>query len=285
MSNDGLNTLFGKDVSKKKDNSNSDYRELDINIIKPNSHQPRTTFNEEDLDILAKNIKENGIIQPLVVIEINEDSYELIAGERRLRASKIVGLKTVPVIIQRNVSLKNKSLLAITENLVRSDLNCVETAVAYKKAMDEFELTQDELAKKLGVARANIANHLRVLKLPDEVLSALIKNKISLGHAKILAGIKDENKVISLLDIVLKKSLSVKNLSDLLNNSENKKTKNPVDNTKNEEESSFNSETFEDMFLSYAKVPVSIKKKKDKIILEIENEAILNKILNQLNKE
>lgn len=217
---DGLNSLFPTEKVKKNEQT-----EIDINLIAPNKDQPRKHFDEEALRGLSDSIKENGIIQPLSVVR-NGDKYELIAGERRLRASKLAGLKKVPVTIQE-VSDKQKSILAIIENLQREDLSPIELAVSYKKAMGDYELTQDELAKKLGKARSSIANILRLLTLPEEVKEIAQKNstKVTSGHLKILASIKDEEKAINLTKETVDNSLTVQKLRSLCSTKKEKENK------------------------------------------------------------
>jgi ParB family chromosome partitioning protein len=166
---------------------------LDIDQIKLNKEQPRKIFKDKELAELSVSIKENGIIQPLTVAKEENGKFLLIAGERRLRASKLAGLTKVPVTI-KNVTRKDTLVMAIVENVQRSDLNCVEEALAYYQLMNEFELTQEEVAKKIGKERSTIANFLRILKLPREVISYLQREELSFGHAKVLASIKEDER-------------------------------------------------------------------------------------------
>lgn len=207
----------------KEATSKNDYTPYLISIseIKTNPNQPRKIFKDQDLQELALSIKENGIIQPLVVAKA-EKGFELVAGERRLRASKIAGLDQVPVIIKRGTE-KEKMVMAIIENVQRADLNCVEEALAYYHLMNEYGLNQEEVAKKLGKERSSVANFLRILKLPREVVEMLQKELITFGHAKVLASIKDREKAIRLSTIAVEEELSVRELSDLA-----KKKINPV---------------------------------------------------------
>lgn len=209
-SKEGLNSLFNKPMNK-----DSKYREVDINLVIPNKDQPRTNFDPDSLHELSLSIKENGIIEPLVVVQKGNE-YELIAGERRLRASKLAELQKVPVII-KEVTDKQKSLLAIIENLQREDLGAIELATSYKKAMDSYDLTQEQLAKKLGKARSSIANCLRLLSLPEEVKEIAQDNtrKVTSGHLKIIASIKDKEKAILLTKETVEKNLTVQKLKSL----------------------------------------------------------------------
>jgi ParB family chromosome partitioning protein len=181
---------------------------LDIAEIKANEFQPRRDFDEQALQELAQSIRENGLIQPLVVRKA-ADGYELIAGERRLRASRIAGLKMVPVVIRKSTD-REALELAIVENIQREDLNCVDEALAYFQLMQEFQLSQEDLAKRMGKDRATIANALRVLKLSDFILVELKKGQLSRGHAKALLSVEDVAQRENLAKEILEKSLSVR---------------------------------------------------------------------------
>lgn len=166
---------------------------LNVNLIKTNPYQPRQEFADIPLQDLVASIKEHGIIQPLLVTETMAGEYELIAGERRLRAAKLAGLKEVPVVV-RNVKDLEKLELSLIENIQRQDLNAIEKAESYKKLVDEFGLTHDEAAKKLGISRAQFSNFLRLLNLPVEAQKGLAAGKISFGQAKVLLEVKDNKK-------------------------------------------------------------------------------------------
>ncbi len=186
---------------------------VDVDKVVPNKGQPRKIFKEKDLIELSESIKENGVIQPLLVAE-KDGFFEIIAGERRYRASKLAGLTKVPVIVKR-ATKKDTLVMAIIENVQRSDLNCVEEALAYFQLMNEFELTQEEVAKKIGKERSTIANFLRVLKLPKDIIVSLQKELLSFGHAKILVSINDEETIKRLANEVIAKGLSVRELEEL----------------------------------------------------------------------
>lgn len=194
---------------------------VDVSMIHPNKNQPRKIFKEKDLVELADSIKENGIIQPLIVSQSeNGTSFDLIAGERRLRAAKLAGLTKVPVVLRR-VTKRENLIVAIIENVQRSDLNCVEEGLAYFQLMSEFQLTQEEVAKRIGKERSTVANFLRILKLPKEVLMFLQKEQLSFGHAKILVGITEDESIKRLAHECVENKLSVRELEELI-----KKTKN-----------------------------------------------------------
>jgi len=172
-----------------------------------NPHQPRTDFSTPALDDLAESIREHGIIQPLVVTRKGE-GFELIAGERRLRAAALVGLKEVPVIVREEKEQK-KLELALIENLQREDLNPLEIARAYQKLVAEFNITQEEVAKKVGKARSSVANALRLLSLPEAILEALASRKISEAHAKFLLGLGSEVQQLNMLKKIMRQNLTV----------------------------------------------------------------------------
>jgi ParB family chromosome partitioning protein len=186
---------------------------VDVEQISTNKNQPRKIFKEKELEELANSIKENGIVQPLIVSEIT-GGYELIAGERRLRAAKSVGMEQVPVVVKHGTT-KDKMVMSVIENIQRSDLNCVEEALAYFDLMDNFKLTQEELAKKLGKERSTVANFLRLLKLPREVVDLLQRERLSFGHGKVLASIKEREKCLRLAQEAIDRELSVRELEKL----------------------------------------------------------------------
>lgn len=175
--------------------------------IKTNPRQPRTNFNDPALDELVQSIREYGIIQPLVVTK-TADGYELIAGERRLRAAQKIGLTEVPIVV-REAGDQEKLELALIENIQREDLNPVELAIAYKRLAEEFNLNQEQLAKKLGKSRPAVTNTLRILNLPGEIQMALVNGEITEGHAKILVGLDSEEKQFELFNRIRNRRLTV----------------------------------------------------------------------------
>jgi ParB family chromosome partitioning protein len=186
---------------------------VDVEKLMANKGQPRKIFKEKDLLELSESIKENGVIQPLIVIE-KDGMFEIVAGERRFRASKMAGLTKLPVIVKR-ATKRDAMVMSIIENVQRSDLNCVEEALAYFQLMNEFELTQEEVAKKIGKERSTIANFLRILKLPKDVIVSLQKDMLSFGHAKVLCSIGDDEIVKRLANEVVTKNLSVRELEEM----------------------------------------------------------------------
>ena len=180
---------------------------VDPEKIAINPWQPRQHFSESGLNDLVESIREHGIIQPLIVTR-NNGEYELIAGERRLRSAKILGLKTVPVIV-REASEQKKLEFAIIENLQRENLNPLETAWAYQKLIDEFNISQEDAAKRVGKARSTVTNCLRLLSLPDEIKTALADKKITEAHAKYLLGLDSEAKQINIYRKIVRNNMTV----------------------------------------------------------------------------
>ncbi len=200
-------------AGRKKPATKSDQQavqEVDINLIVPNPHQPRKRFNEEKLSELAESIRQHGVLQPLVVSDVNRNGvYELIAGERRLQASKLAELETVPVIL-REATDQEKLELAMIENIQRHDLDPIEEARGYKQLQDLFGLTQEEVALKTGKSRSVVANGLRLLNLPIEAQKALINGQITEGHARSILSVTNPEKQRALLELILKEKWTVR---------------------------------------------------------------------------
>jgi ParB family chromosome partitioning protein len=182
--------------------------ELDIETIFPNRYQPRRRFNEERLEELAASLREKGVIEP-VVVRAAKGGYELIAGERRLRAAKRLGMGTIPAVV-RTATDREMLELSLIENLQRDDLNPLEEASSYQRLMEEFELTQEKLSEELGKNRASVANTLRLLKLPGEAQNMLLEDRISRGHAIALLSLKNADQQLKLCRRIVRQSLSVR---------------------------------------------------------------------------
>ncbi|BBB33479.1 chromosome partitioning protein, ParB family [Thermotomaculum hydrothermale] len=205
----GLQSLIPADVGDK--DKGDKVVEIDISFISPSKYQPRRKFDKEKLEELAQSIKNSGLIQPIVVAEEGKNKYSIIAGERRWRAAQLAGFKKIPAIVKKMDEVK-KAEFAIIENIQRENLNPVEEAFAYKTLLENFKITQEELAKRLGKKRATIANTIRILNLPQQVLDLIEDGLLSLGHAKVLLGLKDEDKILKLSKEVVDKGLSVRSL-------------------------------------------------------------------------
>ncbi|MFH0929882.1 MAG: ParB/RepB/Spo0J family partition protein [Candidatus Moraniibacteriota bacterium] len=191
-----------------------DFLEVPIEKVASNPQQPRHNFDEKELAELADSIKKHGVIQPLVVAKIAPDQYELIAGERRLKAAKLAGLKMVPVIVRVESGEREKLELALVENIQRHDLDVLEEARAYKKLIEEFDLTQEDVADKVGKSRSAVANKVRLLGLPIEIQRALTEGKISEGHARSILAIENPEKQRALFELILKDNLTVRQTED-----------------------------------------------------------------------
>lgn len=210
----GIASIFAENYIEEVAQS-SGVQTLKISEIEPKADQPRKYFDEEALNQLAESIKQHGLIQPIVVRESSGGFYQIVAGERRWRASKLAGLTEVPVIIIEADAMKAAEL-AIIENIQREDLNPYEEAQAYKSLMDNYGLTQEEVASKVGKSRSAVANTMRLLDLPDEVLELVMAADISAGHARALLGLKDKSVVIETAQKILIRSLSVRDTEDLV---------------------------------------------------------------------
>ena len=216
--NKGLDALLGQNTN----NNQKSVKELPVEDINPGRFQPRTNFDEEKLLELTNSIKNHGVLSPILVREVGLNKYEVIAGERRLRASKNAGLKTIPTLIDQKQD-KDALESALIENLQREDLNPVEEARGYDRLKREFGLTQDEVAASTGKARSTIANSLRLLSLPAKVLDKLSSGKIEKGHAKLLASM-DPLEAEKAANNIIKNKLTVKDLAGLSSKKTNKKT-------------------------------------------------------------
>lgn len=209
----GLDALFA-DNSIEEIASTSAVK-LKIMDIEPNRDQPRKIFDEDALAELADSIAKHGVIQPLLVRPMPDGSYQLVAGERRWRASRMAGLTEVPVVI-KELSDDEAMALALIENLQREDLNAIEEAQGIKALMDTLSLTQDEAAERVGKSRPAVANTLRLLKLPDSVIALVSDGKLSPGHARALLGFKDEQDIIETADLIIEKGLTVRDVEKLV---------------------------------------------------------------------
>jgi len=186
-----------------------------VTAVSPNPHQPRRQFDETGLTDLASSLKSNGVIQPIIVRRVGSDRFELIAGERRLRAAKLAGMPTIPAIV-REIDSFTQAQMALVENIHREDLNPMERAAAYRTLVDQLGLTQAELAKRLGEDRSTVANFLRLLDLAEPVRAMIRDGRLSLGHAKVLAGVSDILEQERLSKLIVSQGLSVRNLERLV---------------------------------------------------------------------
>lgn len=209
----GLSALIDTDI---KPDGGSSINEIEISKIHPNPNQPRTYFDEEALQELANSIHEMGIVSPITLRQLDDDTYQIIAGERRYRASKLAGLDKIPAYIKTNQDEQHVQLMALIENIQREDLNAIEIALCYYKLMEEYSLTQEGLSERVGKKRATIANYLRLLKLPAEIQLALKDKRIDMGHARVLAGVDNAVDQLAVYEKILSEGLSVHATEDLV---------------------------------------------------------------------
>jgi len=246
--------------------------EIKINEIIPNPFQPRRIFDESKIDELALSIKEHGVFQP-IILKKDINNYIIVSGERRYRASKKIGLLTIPAVV-RNYSDAKVAEIGLVENLQRENLTAIEEANAYKKIIDELKITQLELSNKIGKSRSHITNIIGLLKLPEFVQDLLLERKISMGHARVLSKIKDDEKVINLSKKIIKENLSVRNIEKIADNKKKEIRKTIVDNNDFKEEI--------DLIEKHYNLKVLIKRKK--IIFETNENNDIREILKKMIK-
>ena len=269
---DNLNVENVSDFEKSmyKDVTNEEIIELNVDELRPNPYQPRTVFDEDALNELAESIKENGVIEPIIVKK-SIKGYDVIAGERRLKASKIAGKKTIPAII-RQLSDDKMAEIALLENLQRENLTALEEARAYKSLQEKLNLTQEQLAKKVSKSRSHITNMLGLLRLPNEVQDMIQEKKLTMGHARVLSKLEDRDEIIKMADEIANQKLSVRNVEE---KSTEKKKKIETKKKRNEYE------YVQDMLREKLDTKVKIKDKKIEITFVSTQD--LNRILEILN--
>jgi ParB family chromosome partitioning protein len=197
--------------------------EIPLKDLRPNPYQPRKTFDEQSIDELAASIKEHGVIQPIIVRNALR-GYEIIAGERRFRASQKIGLEKIPAVV-RDFTDQQVMEIALIENVQREDLNAIEIASAYQQLVEKFSYTQEELALKVGKSRSHVANFMRLLQLPEEIKQNVSRGTLSMGHARAIAGVKDDKLKLELAKLTIKNEWSVRNLEEYIQRLDEAKTK------------------------------------------------------------
>lgn len=207
----GLDALF---LDNTAEVSSAERLEVKLSLIEPNKGQPRKDFDEEAIVNLSDSIREHGLLQPILVKPLENGNYRIIAGERRFRACRMAGLDTIPVII-KEISDKEVMELALIENLQRENLNPVEEALGYKELMESYDLTQDDVAKSVNKSRSAVANMLRLLNLPDEIIKMLKESKLNAGHARAIVAVEDEKRQLEIARLAVKKELSVREVEKL----------------------------------------------------------------------
>ena len=255
--------------------------EIDVAQVHPNPYQPRTNFTKEALDELAQSIKELGVIQPITVRKKGQNEYEIISGERRWRASQLAGLTKIPAYV-RLADDQNMLELALVENIQREDLDSIEVALSYNRLIEEIDLTQEQLSQRVGKKRSTVTNYLRLLKLPALIQAGLRDRMLSMGHARSLVNIEDEELQLELYKDIVSKELSVrqveervKKLKEEKNTSAPKAT--PLDETVG---------VMIDVLSNKLKTPVQItktEKGKGRIIINFKNEKEFERLINLIN--
>ncbi len=273
----GLSAILN-DNEKKNYNSPSsvNFNEINIDLIKLNPYQPRTNFNQKDIDDLASSIKELGLIQPITV-KTDSDNYELISGERRLRAFKQLNIKAIPAYV-RKANDQTSLEMALVENIQRKDLDPIEIAISYSRLIDELNISQEEMSRRVGKDRSTIANYIRLLKLDPIIQSGVRDNFISMGHGRCLINIESKDQQLVIYERILRSSLSVRQTEKIVKELSNKKVKKI--NIRDEKlikkikilENKFN-------------LGIELKQNKEKGILSFKfnNKKELDKLINKLN--
>ncbi|MCK2002394.1 ParB/RepB/Spo0J family partition protein [Peribacillus frigoritolerans] len=275
----GLNALFNSgEISKDEI-----VREIKLRELRPNPYQPRKSFRLEAIEELKQSIMEHGILQPIIARK-SIKGYEIVAGERRYRAAKEAGLKTVPVVV-RELSEQQMMELAILENLQREDLNPIEEAAAYQTLLEKLEFTQEQLANRLGKSRPHIANHVRLLSLPEGIRRYISDGEISMGHGRALLGLKKKEMLKPVADKILKEGMNVRQLEQYihqLNDNVSRETK-----PKKQENKDIFIKQRETSLRERLGTSVTIKqsKKKGKIEIEFFSKEDLERILNLIDQE
>ena len=254
--------------------ANNSIVELNLDELRPNPYQPRKKFDEEALNELAASIKEHGVFQPIIVKKTIK-GYDIVAGERRFRASKKAGLTTIPAIIEE-FSDEEMMQISLLENLQREDLTAIEEAKAYKAIIEASNITQDELARRVGKSRSHITNMLGLLKLPTNVQDLVLYNKISMGHARVLSKLEDIDKINELAEMTMRQDLSVRELEEISSNSDIKRVSPVVRKPKDGKYDVLERKLKE-------KFGTQVKISDKKITISFENVQDLNRILEIMN--
>lgn len=272
------------DDQRLKMNNDDSVQFIALELIRPNPYQPRKTFEEERLNDLASSIQQHGILQPIVLRQTVQ-GYYIVVGERRFRASKLAGLTEVPAII-KELSDEDMMELAIIENLQREDLNAIEEAESYKKMMTDLNITQQEVARRLGKSRPYIANMLRLLQLPKNVAQMVQHGALSSAHGRTLLTLKDASKIKKTAKQVAQESWSVRYLEEYVNGLVSKDISRKVDKETKESKPKMIQQQERFLKKQYgAKVDISTSKNVGKITFEFKSEAEFKRLIRQLNKD
>ena len=278
----GLEALISQ-YSTEKDSSYINDA-IPINKIQANPNQPRKDFNDSKMEELVSSIKEKGILQPIAVRELKDGNYEIIAGERRFRASKSIGLKSIPAYVLTVEDESEVMEYALIENIQRDDLNPIEESEAYASLKSKYNLSQKEISKKVGKSRSLIANSLRLLKLPSSIKEDIKNNKLSMGHAVSLLGLKSKTQMLAIANRIIKNKLSVRNTEEIISkiNSNAPKSKSNRKSLKSQLLNEFESKLIHKFG---TKVSISSNNNgKGKVVFEFYTQDDLERILDLLNK-
>lgn len=277
MNKHGLGKGLGALIRENDQNEGASISELRITELEANQNQPRRNFDDQSLQELADSIKQHGVVQPIIVRKIDEN-YQIVAGERRWRAARLAGLKSVPVVVKDYSNIQVMEI-ALIENLQRQDLNAIEEAIAYKSLIEEHDMTQEEISEKIGRSRSAIANTLRLLNLPGEIKEFVVQGKISAGHARALLSITDKKRQIEIALKIIDQQLNVRDIEKLVMQKEK-------DEPKKENKKSVEIIELEERLKKALATKVSIvhKKSKGKIEIEYYNNDDLERILELLEK-
>ena len=282
---EGISTKTEKNTAAKKEGTDNAETLVKITKVEPNREQPRKNFNEDSLQELADSIKQFGLIQPIVVQD-KKDHYEIIAGERRWRAAKIAGLKEVPVII-KNLTDQEVVELSIIENIQREDLNPIEEAQAYKRLLNEFHLTQDQVAERVSKSRTAVTNAMRLLKLCDEVQQMVIEDMISTGHARAILSIEDPEEQYALAQRIFDEKLSVRDVEKIMKNMNKPAKDKKAGSKQGDKDLSFIYQDIEEKLKNSLGTKVSVSSKGDgsgKIEIEFFSNDDLERLMEILSK-
>ncbi|HBV46953.1 MAG TPA: chromosome partitioning protein ParB [Eubacterium sp.] len=275
FNDEGLNfdTIENSIIEEAK--TNDQIVEINLSELRANPYQPRKNFDEEALNELASSIKEHGVFQPIIVKK-SIKGYEIIAGERRFRASKLAGLETIPAIV-KDFSDEEMMQIALLENLQRENLTSIEEAKAYKSIIESMNITQDELAKKVGKSRSHITNILGLLKLPASVQDMVLYNKLSMGHARVLSKLENNEDITSLAEKVVNNNVSVRELENMVNSKYKRTVEINRRERSNSKEYKYIEEALED------KLGTKVRLSSNKIVVNYTSLNDLNRILEILD--
>lgn len=281
----GLEQLFKLNEVEDDISSGEKIMEISVSDLRPNPYQPRKVFTNEALNELKLSIKENGILQPIIIRKSTVRGYEIVAGERRFRAAKALGLKSIPAVL-RDFDDRQMMELALLENLQREDLTAIEEAEAYRAIMKKLDYTQEEMADKMGKSRSHVANLLRLLVLPEKVKAMLAAGELETGHAKVLMGVKDTDKLVALAKKTTKEQLTVRQLEGLIKQSKGVAEKKPANKKENDEvEQLFIGESAQKLMDKFGtKVSIDYKSGKGKVEIEFSSQDDFERLLELLEK-